>query len=187
MNRIYPEIDQLLREVEHTYGNTVKTTTDFESLSVAVENKTREMISSSTLKRLWGYVGDKHKPRFGTLDILSRYTTFGTFDDFCKHLKESSNIESSFLSEKQISSKDLTKGTTVEIGWSPDRYLLLTYNGNNEYTVTESKNSKLIVGDEFTCVEFLLGHPLFVSGVKRTGSAFVAGQKNGLTLLSISE
>ncbi len=51
-----PEIALLLEEVEKKYGRKVSTSTDFESLSVVIEHEIGEYLSSSTLKRLWGYV-----------------------------------------------------------------------------------------------------------------------------------
>ena len=70
---IIPELSYLLQVVEKTYGRKLYTTTDFESLSIIIENKIGELISSSTLKRLYGYVSMKPVPRKSTLDVLSRF------------------------------------------------------------------------------------------------------------------
>ena len=53
---IIPELSYLLQVVEKTYGRKLYTTTDFESLSIIIENKIGELISSSTLKRLYGQI-----------------------------------------------------------------------------------------------------------------------------------
>ena len=58
-----PELTSLLKSVENAYGRRVATTTDFESLSVVIEHEIGELLSASTLKRLWGYVGDRRTPR----------------------------------------------------------------------------------------------------------------------------
>ena len=68
-----PELAYLLEEVEKKYGRRIATTTDFEALSVVIEHQVGEMLSSSTLKRLWGYVSLSPTPRVATLDILSRF------------------------------------------------------------------------------------------------------------------
>ena len=68
-----PEIEELKSLVEQKYGKILATTTDFEEFSLYLEKETRGTISPSTLKRLYGYVSDNHKPRMVTLDILSQY------------------------------------------------------------------------------------------------------------------
>ena len=64
-----PETEELKLLVETQYGRVLNTTTDFEEFSLHMSLKTGKNLSSSTLKRLWDYVGDSHKPRIGTLDI----------------------------------------------------------------------------------------------------------------------
>ncbi len=186
MHRAYPEIDELLRQVADRFGKEVSATTDFERLSEAVEKALREQVSVSTLKRLWGYVNDRHKPRVSTLDILCRYVGFRSFADFQASL--SSDRSSSFLSERAVRSADLPKRATVEVGWLPNRYLLLENLGGNRYAVREALHSKLQPGDTFTCHEFILGHPLYLSEVRRGELAaplFIAGNKGGLTTLHV--
>lgn len=186
MHRTYPEIDELLRQVADRFGKEVSATTDFERLSDAVESALREQISVSTLKRLWGYVNDRHKPRVSTLDILCRYVGYRSFADFQAGL--SSDKSSAFLSERTVRSADLQKGAIVEIGWLPNRYLLLENLGDNRYVVQESLHSKLQSGDTFSCHEFILGHPLYLSDVRCKdimASLFVAGNRGGLTILNI--
>ena len=73
MRKEIPELNALLSEVERKYGRRIATSTDFEALSVVIEHEINEMISASTLKRLWGYVSSNPSPRVSTLDILSRY------------------------------------------------------------------------------------------------------------------
>ena len=50
-----PELQYLLELVEKQYGRKLSTTTDFESLSVIIEKATGDLLSSSTLKRLYGH------------------------------------------------------------------------------------------------------------------------------------
>lgn len=61
-----PEIEELKILLEQDFGKTLSTTTDFEVFSLYIQKKTNERVSPSTLKRLWGYVSDKHKPRIET-------------------------------------------------------------------------------------------------------------------------
>ena len=53
-----PEIVELLSIVEKKYKKNLQTTTDFEEFSYHLKTVLGEHISTSTLKRLWGYVND---------------------------------------------------------------------------------------------------------------------------------
>ncbi|MDD5820332.1 MAG: hypothetical protein PUC96_07590, partial [Bacteroidales bacterium] len=97
---IIPELSYLLQMVEKTYGRKLDTTTDFESLSIIIENKTGELLSSSTLKRLYGYVSMKPVPRKSTLDVLSRFIGYRSFEDFRSELKTNPKFSSNFFSTK---------------------------------------------------------------------------------------
>ena len=74
-----PEIEELKLYVEREYGRVLNTTTDFEELSLYLKRKTGEHVSASTLKRMWGYVGDSHKPGLRRRqDIIRRFSMQGS-------------------------------------------------------------------------------------------------------------
>lgn len=182
-----PEIAELLQLVEKNYPKSLQTSTDFDEFSLFLKREMKESVSTSTLKRLWGYVGDSHLPRMQTLDVLCRYIGHDSFKQFCTWLKTSTAYNSSFFSAHQISARDLEPGSELEIGWSPNRYLRLRYEGDDFFQVEEARQSKLLVGDRFEAVSFLMGHPLFLPYVLREGerlSPFIAGRNGGLTLLN---
>ena len=58
-----PEIEELKSLIEQKYGKMLCTTTDFEEFSIYLKQKWGKSISSSTLKRLYGYLNGDHKPR----------------------------------------------------------------------------------------------------------------------------
>lgn len=183
-----PELAFLLNEVERKYGRRVATSTDFESLSVVIDIETGELISSSTLKRLWGYVSLNPTPRVSTLDILSRFTGYKDFKEFCEHLRNSDAFVSDFFTSRCIVSSDLEAGTEVAIGWQPNRTVILKYMGNSQYEVISSENSKLCKGDIFEASEFILECPLHVSRILRNGEytpSYIAGHSGGLTHIKI--
>lgn len=188
MNIVKPEIKELISTVKARYGKSLGTSTDFGEFSLHLEKESGEIISVSTLKRLWGYVKDTHEPRGHTLDILSRYIGYKNFDDYCAWLKTSPVYNSSFFSTKQIASSELVVGQHVAIGWSPNRYLLLRYEGNSMYHIEESKASKLKAGDSFKAECFYMGYPLYLPYVihenQRT-RPFIAGRNGGLTICDI--
>ena len=187
MNIYKPEITELLLLVEKKYGKPLRTTTDFEEFSLYLKRSLLPAPSTSTLKRLWGYVNDLHKPRIQTLDLLSKFIGFNGFTRFCEYLKTSTTYNSSFFSATQIISKELEPGEKIEIGWSPNRYIRLLYQGDGMFEVEEVKQSKLKKGDCFETAAFLKGQPLYLSYILRDGMRtppFIAGRNGGLTLLN---
>lgn len=188
MSKQIPELNYLLSEVEKRYGRRLTTATDFEALSVVIEHEINEMLSASTLKRLWGYVSSNPVPRISTLDILCRYIGKRDFLTFCENIKKSPEFESSFFTAKFVSSSYLQEGCTVEIGWNPNRVVRLQYLGGSKFKVLSSLNSQLKADDEFEVSSFILGYPLYISRIFRDGEytpSYIAGSNDGLTILSV--
>ena len=188
IDRNMPELAYLLTEVEKKYGRRIATTTDFESLSVVIEHQIGELISSSTLKRLWGYVSLNPTPRVATLDVLSRFIGHRDFKAFCNYLKDSQVYASNFFTSKCQTVAELVEGMKVQIGWAPNRLVKMIYLGNFQFEVISSENSQLRVGDRFELSEIIVGYPLFISRILRDGAytpSYVAGQIDGINLLKV--
>ena len=188
IRRDMPELAYLLTEVETKYGRRIATTTDFESLSVVIEHQTGELISSSTLKRLWGYVSLNPTPRISTLDILSRFLGYRDFKGFCNDLRESKAYDSTFFSANFLAVSDLEQGAEVTIGWVPNRLVKLHYHGMFKFEVVSSENSQLKSGDVFELSEIIVGYPLYISRILRDGEytpAFVAGRQGGINTIRV--
>lgn len=186
--RIIPELNYLLTQVEKHYGRRLATSTDFEALSVFIEHETGELLSASTLKRLWGYVSSHPTPRKDTLDILCRFIGFRDFGAFCDSLKTTEAFASSFLTEKAVYASDLKEGMTVTLGWNPNRLVKLQYLGDGTFEVTASENSKLRTGDRFEISHLMKGYPLFIPRILREGQytpAYIAGNNGGLTCVQV--
>ena len=188
ITRDMPELAYLLDEVEQKYGRRIATTTDFESLSVVIEHQIGEMLSSSTLKRLWGYVSLNPTPRIATLDILSRYIGHKNFKAFCESLKESKAFVSTFFTSKYQTVSELTPGVMVTIGWAPNRAVNLNYLGEFQFEVLSSENSQLLPGDRFELSEIIVGYPLYISRILRDGEytpSYVAGRQRGISIMKV--
>ena len=184
-----PELAELLRRVEEKFGHRLSTTTDFELLSFVMEREIGELISASTLKRLWGYVSYSSTPRIATLDTLSRYLGDKNFKAFCKVLKDSGAVVSSFFTSKTVEAASLVEGTGILIGWAPNRLVHLRFLGGTTFEVESVENAKLRPGDRFEASEFILGAPLFISSVRRADGSvtppYVAAKAEGLNVLDI--
>ena len=80
-------IKQLRLAVERKIGRKMQTNKDFDCLSDSVYNQTHARISTTTLKRIWGYLSEGVTPRRYTLDQLSQYVGYADFDAFCASLE----------------------------------------------------------------------------------------------------
>lgn len=183
-----PELQYLLELVEKQYGRKLSTTTDFESLSVIIEKATGDLLSSSTLKRLYGYVSLNTVPRKTTLDILSRFIGNRDYETFRISLSNDPQFSSRFFSAKTVTTSELKAGDRLRIGWPANRIVTLNYLGNDLFEVETSVNASLVKGDRFRQVSFMKGYPLYLSGILRNGDytpAYVAGMNSGLNLLEV--
>lgn len=183
-----PEIQELIRLVQETYGRPLNTTSDFDMFSLHLKRRGLDAVSTSTLKRLWGYVRDERRPRVLTLDTLARYAGHADFAHFVEWLKTSTYYNSSFFTARQVSSAMLHPGDRLEIGWAPNRLIMLEYTGDNRYRVIESHNSKMQPDDRFLAGGFIIGYPLYLPFIEREGtqtSPFIAGRNGGLTTLNV--
>lgn len=183
-----PQIEELKNLVEQKYGKTLGTTTDFEEFSLYLKKKMDATLSASTLKRLYGYVNDTHKPRGVTLDLLAQYLGYKNFTDFTSWLKNCTKFNSSFFMANQLISNELEVGAEVNIGWSPNRTLRLRYQGESKYEIIAAENSKLIVGDQFVTGCFIKEQPLYLPYIERDGvrtPPFVAGRNGGLSVINV--
>ena len=188
MNKTIPELNSLLTEVEKKFGRRIATSTDFEALSSEIEHFRGDLISASTLKRLWGYVHSSPTPRTGTLDILCRYIGERSFKEFCLALKRKSNIESGHFASKYITVSEINAGEELIIGWKPNRIVRISYLGDFRFRVVGADNSQLQIGDEFEATSFSLGFPLYLPFIDRAGvrqPSYIAGSLNGLTTLEL--
>ena len=183
-----PELQYLLELVEKQYGRKLSTTTDFESLSVIIEKTTGELLSSSTLKRLYGYVSLNTVPRKTTLDILSRFIGNRDYETFRISLSNDPQFSSRFFSAKTVTTSELKAGDRLRIGWPANRIVTLNYLGDDLFEVETSVNASLVKGDRFRQVSFMKGYPLYLSRILRNGDytpAYVAGMNSGLNLIEI--
>jgi len=187
-NNIDKPLEALLELVARTYGSVPNTPADFESLSESIFCCTHNNISTSTLKRLWGYVGDKPTPRAATLDVLCQYVGIRSWQTFTdKVAGKNQQIESNVILGDYIDAYNIKEGEQLRLAWNPDRMCVFESRGNGQFVVTESNGSKLSVGDTFKCHTVIPGEPLFLYEVKMQGRetlvTYVCGRENGVTII----
>lgn len=181
MKKTSPEILELRKQVEEKLNKKVKTPKDFIILQSSIWNDNHEIISATTLKRLWGYISGAEEARISTLDILSRYVGLNDWEDFLSNLDK--NNGSNPVLSYHIGFEDLEINDFVEVSWKPDRHCVFKYLGDGRFTVVKSENSKLKVGDSFNAILFILNEPLYIDNLIQGNNppvSFVAGNKGGI-------
>lgn len=187
-----PEIYELRLRIEASIKRKIETPADFDFLRGIIWERTHEQISTSTLKRLWGYVDGVDNARNSTLNVLSKALGYENWDAFILKLKSENMDNSDLVMSESVSSGDLKIGDMLMIAWQPNRVCRLKYLGDNQFEVMESQNSKLKVGDTFRCGLFILGEPVYINDLRQNNGTgepklFVIGNKSGLTKLRVED
>ena len=98
---------------------------DYEELSALVFRHTKEKLSPTTLKRLWGYLSnEKVATRRHTLDVLARFIGYRGYDDFCSHAGELDEVQSGICTEERIATEEMPRCQRLVITWRPDRRIV---------------------------------------------------------------
>lgn len=77
------KIDQLTEVVEETVKRKILTLRDFEWLRLAIFERSGELISISTLKRIWKYM-PRGEVRTGSLNIVARFAGYASWTTFAE-------------------------------------------------------------------------------------------------------
>lgn len=175
-------IHSLVLRVEAMLNRKLQTHGDFVALSDILFDRTRERISSTTLRRMWGYCDEGVKPRRFTLDVLSRFVLFRDFDDFCSNACNE-ELQSGLCLGGKIDADYLYEGQLLRMSWLPDRCCLIEHLGHGEFRIVEAVNTKLSIGDTFTCHLFINNEPVYLDNLIHNGQGpmrYVAGRQSGV-------
>lgn len=179
--------------VEQSLGKNVKSPKEFEQLSHLIYHRTRERLSSSTLKRVWGYIEGGENVRANTLNILCR---FAGYRDVAHFLSVCNNEESLPTSKLLICdylyTPDLPLRQRLRLTWQPDRVCDIQYQGDASFVVLSSKHTKLLEGATFRCYIIEQGEQMYVSHLRFTPSQqdlynYVCGMNGGIRYEVIEE
>lgn len=183
MNRNEEKHIELRKRVEVMSGVAPQTPRDFEILVASIFTRTKQRMSSTTLKRFWGYIekDSDTQIRTSTLDILAQYIGYVSWKAFCGVDEKLGS--SDFLAAKRVQSSDLDVLTIIRLLWEPDRCVSVRYEGSDLFTVVESINSKLSVNDTFHCSGFVENQPLVLVGLAHQGMppcSYICGKADGI-------
>ena len=160
------ELKRLLEAVERSVGHKMSTPRDFEDLSRNLSDRVNASISTSTLKRIWGYVSNRFNPT-----------------DFKVQRPEGRAPSDSILTDRVNVQADLIVGDRLRLAWAPDRVCVVRYLGGLRFEVEQSQATRLQPGDTFECGLLIDGEPLYLDNLCQPGrapSAYVCGQVAGI-------
>lgn len=186
-------LDILKEKIERVVGRKMQTPRDFDYLAANIFNNTRQMVSSTTLKRFWGYMHEKKEvqsPHKYTLNILAEFAGYINYDTFCKECKQMGTLQSDFLFNNFLQVNTLVKGQQLLLMWQPNRKITIQYMGMCMFKVTDSKNSKLSVGDIFICEQIIDNESLILRNlIHENGEPvnYICGRIGGIRFKLIKE
>lgn len=180
--RQYEMTRRLRMEVERAFGAEIKTPKQFDALRDSIHVHTGVLLSTTTLKRIWGYINESVATRRTTYDVLASYAGWSDADKF--ENGQEADIESGPLASLHIDvARDLRVGHHVRVMWHPGRMCLLKYRGNLQFEILAVEGSRLCVGDTFTCALIVAGEPLYLDNLvhdNRRVGVYVCGRRNGI-------
>lgn len=176
-------IESLKRAVEAKSGIVPEYPSDFDALYLHINKECRDVLSTTTLKRIWGYIEEWRVPRIATLDILARYVGHNDFRAFVSVCDAQNNVQSAYTDARTLCVHMLAIGAEVELRWHPGRRVLLRYKGDFSFEVLLNEASKLIEGSEVRFTMLCEGHPLYADVTLPGGGPsrpYMAGADTGI-------
>ena len=175
----------LCTDIEKAINKEIRTPKDFDELREQIFKRLNLMVSSTTLKRLWGYLNDDVQTRSGTLDILAQYIGYSNYQDYVDNKdKYKEEIQSSPVISRKLNVQDNLKvNDKLLLTWHPNRQCEIIYIGNLSFKVLSSCNTRIFPGDTFTCSLFMEGEPLYIDNLRqrnRPPIAYVCGKISGI-------
>ena len=176
-----------LEKLSEKIGEDVTTPAGASVLCLDLEKK-GILMGLNTVKRLVGVLPSDVSPRKTTLNIIANYLGYPSWDT----MQEDTAMEGSDFGKKDIfiEMSDLEEGAEVEVCWKPDRRILIRHDGNGQYTVFKSENSKLLSGDIISLSKLAIGFPFIADKVFRADKplgSYRAADGAGITRLNIIE
>lgn len=186
MDKIDKYISSLKADVEKIIGRKLCSHGDFTQLSDDIFQNNKDMISPTTLKRLWGYLKQESpSPQTRTLNVLASFIGFTDWLEYCNYQKSQNNYSSEFVEHHTQHCFLMKPGEKIRVSWHPGRKLVLRHEGDSDlFTVISSEGSKLEAGMTVHCESFTENEILTlknVKGVSLTGSCdYICGKIGGI-------
>ncbi|MEI7594139.1 MAG: hypothetical protein WCK02_00205 [Bacteroidota bacterium] len=177
-----------LKEIENKFGQEIRYPTDCEALSGHISMVTKERVSTSTLKRILGFVKGTKEPRLFTLDVLAKYLGYENWDLYIEKFSNTNNSE--FLNIEQVDVSMLDVNDIVCFSYEPNREVTMRYLGDFIFEVEVSQNSKLLKSDKIKVLHIVKHYPLLINSVVRNEKdlgQLKAGKVSGITNIVVTK
>lgn len=181
-------IEKLKQAFEVALGHKCTVSNHFDELREYVFQRTGQYVSSTTLKRIWGYLNEPHLANQSTLNLLAIALGYSSWDNF-----QSGNADGISISRVASSPKlgkyinvvqDLKPGDRIKLFWNPGRECLIEFIGDIKFKVIKSVKTRLKPGDIITTHIIVPGHPLYLYLEKQGAEgahpiAYICGRLKG--------
>ncbi len=176
--------------LEEKLGRRVRYPKDCDGLAWVIRETVGDRISSSTLKRIFGFIEPPGTPSLYTLDIISRFLGYSDWEHLQKNLDSLEEPNPKLISGEPLilRSEDIDDGHELEIGYFPESRLVLYCIGKALFRVTESVNTFLFIDDILEIHMFSEKCPLQVNSVIRDQEnlgPWIAARLNGVDFIRV--
>lgn len=183
-------LESLIHISNCNLGFIPSTPAEFKDLSLLILKKTQSTISTSSIKRLWGYVQYTSFPSRSTLNTLARFNDFKDWETFLNEVPyhDSKDSSSGFLDNSLVNANTLNIDDEIIIKWDNEKSCTLEYISYLRFRVIEANNIKLQPGDTCTLHSVCVGLPLFISNIQRESviiPAYIGAKKGGVRSIEI--
>lgn len=114
-------------------------------------------LSGYLIKRAFGFISYNGKHDQTTCSIIARKLKYDGWDDFCQKAKQKYDPKKGFNTLDMYSFNSLKINDNICIGWYPEKYSILKYQGEYTFKVIESYRLKSEIGRVFSTTGFFLG------------------------------
>ena len=123
-------------------------------------------------------------PALVSVSVLRHYAACGAIatHDFCSNACNE-ELQSGLCLGGKIDADYLYEGQLLRMSWLPDRCCLIEHLGHGEFRIVEAVNTKLSIGDTFTCHLFINNEPVYLDNLIHNGQGpmrYVAGRQSGV-------
>lgn len=128
--------------LEEKLGRRIRYPKECDALAVAIRESIGERISSSTLKRIFGFIQPASSPSLYTLDLLSIFLGYNDWEDLENELEL--RLKRSDTPGNTVSLPfEVEPGNMLEVCYSPDKKLVLQLIEDGSFCIIQSEKSAL--------------------------------------------
>ena len=187
-------LEALVRITNERLGYEPTTPSEFNDLLLRIQKTTGDYLSLSSIKRLWGYV--KYNGEFSqtTLNILARFNGMKDWESFKNRIERevavTNDEDSGFHPDTMVDTGKYKPGDRFELGWNDGKGCEMECVDHMRFRVMKSRNIKLKEGDLVTLHTLCIGHPIYISDIKRDDlhfASYIGAKKSGLQSIRIDE